>query len=122
MTYAKLHFLTLVVFFYCDMSYISFIILFMILIIQLSFIYSLLCYYYLHTVYIHDHFPFFFTYLLGHFLTTLDLHVQIGCFLLLIRCLLRSYAREEPRVTLSSIIDIPVFFYSIDSLFSMYQS
>ena len=52
----------------------------------------MLCY--VHIVYEHEYLPLFlfFTHSLGQFLTTLDLHVQIGCFISLVRYLLRSGA------------------------------
>jgi len=77
-TYARLHILTLVVSFYCDISYISFIILFMILVIQLSSIYNFTHVIIVYTLFIcTDTFPSFFTHSLDHFLMILDLHVQI---------------------------------------------
>jgi len=64
-TYARLHILTLVVSFYHDTSYISFIVLFLTLIISLSFI---LVYYVViaYIVIMHEHF-FIYTHSLGRF-------------------------------------------------------
>ena len=49
-------------------------------------------------------FSLFFTHSLGHFLTTMGLHVQIGCFISLIRYSLRSYASWGPRVYLYLVL------------------
>ena len=69
-TYARLHILTLVVFFYHDISYISFITLFLILIILFQFIMLLLTLFLCTSTFpLHT--------LIRSLLTTLNLHVQI---------------------------------------------
>jgi len=55
-----MHNMISVVFFYCEMSYILFIVLFLMLIILISFIYTLSCYDCIHTDYMHEHLPLFY--------------------------------------------------------------
>ena len=79
----------------------------------------MICLFYYHIVLHHfirtSTFSLFLTHSLGHFLTTRDLHVQIGCFISLIRCWWARTLREEPEVTLCSIIGFHAFFYSVVS-------
>jgi len=73
--------------------------------------------YYLHmlTRSMHAHLTLYFTHSLGRFITTLHLHVQIGCFILLIRCSMRPDMLRGVLSSLYSIIGIPTF-YSCRSL------
>ena len=71
------------------------------------------------TPYIHVHLSLYFTYSLGRFLTTLNLHVQIRCFILLFRCSMRVYMLRGAGVSLFVIIGIPVLLFMLfpDSLY-----
>ena len=62
------------------------------------------------------HLPLYFTLSLGRFLTTLDLHVQIICFLLLFRCSMGPCCKELE--FLSTYSGILTFFYSVVFLIS----
>ena len=106
MTYARLHILTSVV------GFISGILLPTDLFLLLfSFIYSLSCYsiifclqfimLWLCAQYFYARAPSsFLTHWLGRFLTNLDLHVQIECFISLIRCSMRPYMLRGAGVSL----------------------
>ena len=93
-TYAKLYILRLVVFFYHDISYISFITLFLILIILLSFI-SVIMLLLITLLLCTNTFPFTHT-LIRSLLTILDSHVQdFGHLLILFRCSYDRTLRKE---------------------------
>ena len=86
--------------------------LFKILIILLSSIYSLvMLLLYTHCLFARAPFPLF-IHSLGRFLMTLNLHVRIGCFISLIRCSLRLYASQGPRVSLNLILVFLLLLYS----------
>ena len=65
------------------------------------------------------HLFFYFTYSFGHFLTTLDLHVQIECFFLSFRYSMRLYMLRGAEVSLFLIINIStlLFIWFPDSLY-----
>ena len=91
----RLHILTSVI---ClQLFYLSFICtLIHVIVIQCLFIMlfsvCVICYYFVHTVYMHEQFSLH-THSPGRFLTTLDLHVQIlDTLFLLCRCSMRLYA------------------------------
>ena len=64
-------------FFFHDISYISFIALFFYIDYSVIFYFSLSCCYCLHTVYMHEHLPFF-KHLIRSLLTIMYLHIQIS--------------------------------------------
>jgi len=87
-------------------------------VIQLSFIFSLSCYYYVHTVYMHGHFSFSYT-LTGSLSDDLGFaHPNIGCFLILFRCSLSSYASQGAGISPYLIqVFLPPFFIPVYVLF-----
>jgi len=111
--YARLHILTSIIFIYYDMSYISFITLFMILFIQLPSIYSFRYVIIAYTLFICTSiFPFFYT-LIGSLSDDPRFaRPDIGCFISLIRCSLRLYASQGPRVSFNSILVFLLLLYS----------
>jgi len=102
-TYTQLHILTSVISLYCDMSYIFFIALFMVLFISylLFTVYHVIIVY---TLFIYTStFPFSYT-LIGLLSDDPEFACPVGCFLLLIRCSLILYASWEAGVSLPILV------------------
>ena len=72
--------------------------------------YSSIYYHHMLTRYMHVHLPLYFTYSLGHFLMTLNLHVQIRCFILLFRCSIDCICCEKLK-SLSYGLSVFLLFY-----------
>ena len=87
------------------------------IIFYLQFIMLLLC---THCLYAQAS-SFFLTHLLGRFLMTLHLHVQIGFFISMIRCSLRSYISQGPGVSLYLILIFLLLLYSYYFLILLYH-
>ena len=112
---------TLVISFCCDISYISFIVLFMISIIMLSSICSLSCYYGIHTVCMHENLLLFL-----HTLWVISddpgfAHPKIGWFISLIRCWWALTFCEESEVSICWLL-VFLFLLHFYYFLSLYAS